>query len=835
MLTIRRYATLPPIVNGYELDDQFSVVVPVARTNLCQNPSFETNTTNWTAIGGSIARTTAQQYHGAYSLAITPTAATTDGARFDTVSLTAGSLYAYSAKVLGQAGRTYRLALETTGAVELASVVFVATGRWQWIVGYYAETSTTTRRLTVRKSGGTDILLFYIDGAQVEAIAAGELASTYIDGSQQGFVPNQNPVAYYWNGTPHASTSARSGLTRAGGMVIPFKQFGFLLAAVIGLGMAAPQNTAVEYARIDGGYDDFTRKPTRQFTLSGQIQGGLDYLQLRQYRGGLGRLFDRDLVAQDQRLLLKREVIDPCGTVQSGTCQIPAKYQSGLPGNTDNQVSEQVALTFVNYLPAVLADGESGGALTVQLSVTNAKGIVQRSAAGVWSSLGTGLTAGVAPEVSAIARGLDGSIYVGGAFTDAGSSGADNIAKWDGTTWSVLGSATALNGPVLALAVGPDGALYVGGGFTNASGIAAADYIAKWDGSVWTALGTGASALGNVHALAFGPDGTLYAGGEFTSMGGVANTAGIAKWDGSVWTAMGTGAGAGGVSAIATRGTTVIAGGGFVSMGGVANTNGLAKWNGSVWASMTTGMVGGQPFALAFGPNNLLYIGGSFTTISGLSLPYLVQWNGVSFTGGAPLNGLVQAIAIESTGVVHIGGQFTTVNGITFPDRMAKLIGQTFVPEDIDLPGVALIESFLALGDGTLYVGGTYTGTASAAGVTTITNPGTARSYPIIIINGPSSGTARIYSIVNYTTGRGIYLNLTLSLGEVATLVFTPDNLSFQSTFQGDISSTIMGGSNTADFFLQPGANSIAFLSASSTVVATLYYRPAFINLDDVP
>ncbi len=40
-------------------------------------------------------------------------------------------------------------------------------------------------------------------------------------------------------------------------------------------------------------------------------------------------------------------------------------------------------------------------------------------------------------------------------------------------------------------------------------------------------------------------------------------------------------------------------------------------------------------------------------------------------------------------------------------------------------------------------------------------------------------------------------------------MVFQPDGLSFTSTFQGNIASAILSGSNVADFFLQPGANAI--------------------------
>ena len=141
----------------------------------------------------------------------------------------------------------------------------------------------------------------------------------------------------------------------------------------------------------------------------------------------------------------------------------------------------------------------------------------------------------------------------------------------------------------------------------------------------------------------------------------------------------------------------------------------------------------------------------------------------------------------------------------------------------------------LSLPNGQFYQGTINGGTAIGPGTTTVTNTGTARSYPTLTILGPSSGTARIYSLVNATTGRSIYLNLTINAGETCRFVFQPDNLSFTSDFQGNIASSILGGSNEADFFLQPGANAIAFLSASSTVTATMTWRPAYASLDDVP
>jgi hypothetical protein len=188
-------------------------------------------------------------------------------------------------------------------------------------------------------------------------------------------------------------------------------------------------------------------------------------------------------------------------------------------------------------------------------------------------SLGSG--GSLSCTVSAIAVGVNGSIYAGGNFTSMG--GAPNtrgIAKWDGSSWSALGTG-AQDGSVLAIAVSLDGSIYAGGTFTSIGGVAA-NYIAKWNGSIWSVLGTGANNC--VRALAVGIDGSIYAGGDFTSIGGVAANR-IAKWYGSSWSALGNG-GDSAVHALAVGlDGCVYAGGDFTLMNGVANTRCVAKIN----------------------------------------------------------------------------------------------------------------------------------------------------------------------------------------------------------------------------------------------------------------
>ena len=185
------------------------------------------------------------------------------------------------------------------------------------------------------------------------------------------------------------------------------------------------------------------------------------------------------------------------------------------------------------------------------------------------------------------------NLYAGGYFTTAGGVPANNIAKWNGSAWSALGSGYERRS-VRALAVSGTN-LYAGGYFTTAGGVPA-NYIAKWNGSAWSALGSGMN--GAVSALAVsGTD--LYAGGYFTTAGGVAAN-NIAKWNGSAWSALGSGLERSTSVALAVSGTNLYAGGGFTTAGGVP-ANYIAKWDGSAWSALGSGMSGEVPVRVCAG------------------------------------------------------------------------------------------------------------------------------------------------------------------------------------------------------------------------------------------
>lgn len=115
-----------------------------------------------------------------------------------------------------------------------------------------------------------------------------------------------------------------------------------------------------------------------------------------------------------------------------------------------------------------------------------------------------------------------GELYAGGYFNvlESGSTTANNIAKWDGTKWSVIkgpgvGLASSSVNPVRSL-LEYKGKLYVGGHFF-AAGQVAAPNLATWDGTDWKNADLGTDDVINAMTV-YG--GNLIVAGNFSKAGG---------------------------------------------------------------------------------------------------------------------------------------------------------------------------------------------------------------------------------------------------------------------------------------------------------------------------
>ncbi len=357
----------------------------------------------------------------------------------------------------------------------------------------------------------------------------------------------------------------------------------------------------------------------------------------------------------------------------------------------------------------VSALAASGTDLYVGGLFTNAAGIGANNIAkwnGTnWSVLGTGLN----NQVTALAvSGTD--LYVGGGFQTAGGISATNIAKWNPTTgWSALGSGVGKGAGfdyVGVLAV--SGAnLYVGGEFTNAGSIGATR-VAKWNGSSWSALGSGVGYFVSTLAV-LGTD--LYVGGGFRTAGGISIT-NVAKWNGSSWSALGVGLGKGAlldfdVLSLAVSGSDLYVGGAFALAGG-NDANNVAKWNPTTgWSALQLAALNSLVKAVAVSGSDL-YVGGTFTTAGLSNANFVAKWNGTAWSPlGSGLNGIVNALAVSGSNL-YVGGAFTTAGGGA-ASRVAKWDGSAWSTLGVGVNnGVANDVYTMTLSGSDLYVGGLF-------------------------------------------------------------------------------------------------------------------------------
>ncbi len=356
-----------------------------------------------------------------------------------------------------------------------------------------------------------------------------------------------------------------------------------------------------------------------------------------------------------------------------------------------------------NYVSAIAVSGSNiyiGGWFTKVGDVS--ANYVAKWDGSTWSPLGSGMN----NYVYALAV-IDSNLYAGGLFSTAGGVSASNIARWNGSGWSPLGSGTS--GAVQALAaIGSD--LYAGGYFTLAGGVTV-NYVARWNGSNWSALGSGMNST--VYALA--ASGTkLYVGGSFTAADTIIAHY-VAVYDGSGWASLGSGTNYT-VTALAANADTVYAGGGFTTAGSVAAIR-IAKWNGSSWSALGSGLNNTPESILLNGTD--VFVGGLFFTAGGTSASRIARWDGSSWhslgtgmSGG--LNPTVFALAFAG-GYLYAGGDFTSA-GNAAAGRLARWDGSSWSSLLTGLGMDQPVRAFVVMG-GNLYIGGDFVAAAGLGSV----------------------------------------------------------------------------------------------------------------------
>lgn len=286
-----------------------------------------------------------------------------------------------------------------------------------------------------------------------------------------------------------------------------------------------------------------------------------------------------------------------------------------------------------------------------------------------WSQIGS---IQAQAELHAVLELPNGDLLVGGEFQAIGphpTLPATGLAAWNGTQWYSLGLPPSLGGTptIRTLLLRPNGDLVVGGSWGGGWGIPR-EYIARFDGSQWHPFGPGFDAM--VYDLGTLPNGDLCALGYF-QFAGPLRVNGIARWDGSAWRAFGAGLqnsvgpGLGYRGLLLPDGDLLVSG--MFSVAGNTPAAGLARWNGSSWQAPLPGQWGGGEMAWLHSGKIAMSTGGpTFLSFVQTSCPARVT----AVASGC--NGPGAAMTAFGTGLPWAGATFhshtdgVAANGLAF-------------------------------------------------------------------------------------------------------------------------------------------------------------------------
>lgn len=785
----------------------YHMILPVAGTNLVSNPSAELNATGWAGtVSGNANRQAGTATFGGWAIGGTPAAGANSGITYGTVAVAAGS-YTVSAYIFGGSGSVYSIGMKGTGAgaAFVGSTIGTTGGTWHRYSFSYGESGAQQRLFAViKRTAGVDP--FFVDGVQVEG---GTFQTTYIDGNQDGCI---------WNGAPNASTSQRSGTSRLGGTVVDLQSLGLTVLEHGGVGMPPVSNITQEYAIADGALWQRQRATSRVLTLTG-LMSGTTWQGLHAIRANVVNALkiDRSPNPQPVRLLY---------TGNGGTSTIDAYYDGGMSFDSRSGFSETAAVRLLAPDPYWYATTDDGTALAPQVLFGSANHIVYRDPAGRWGTLannGTSLIYSPSPtltEVFGIAA-TQGSVYVVGQFGTAGGTAANNVAVFSGGNWGTLRN--GLNNNASSVVRTADGTVYVGGGFNAANGTTALR-IAFFVNNNWGTLPTGGVGGNSVNTFLAAPTGTLFLGGDFGDVGGTASANIGMLVNGQFGTL--TGGTLNSIVSTLAYGPegAIYVGGQFGSAGGTGNAGSVARWNGA-WGTLRGGG-NGNTGGLAVAPNGLIYATGGFTVMGGGSALRAAAWNGNQWQAlGAGLDAIGREVVTLPTGQAYIVGQFGSAGGVALPDGAAAWNGAAWTPFDFDSETFVRFNYITSDEAGTVYLGGNFYGSAQAAAITTVVNDGAAVAYPVAVIRNTGATAARLYQLLNTTTGDNLWFNIAVQPNETLTLDLRNGQKTFTSNLRGNMLGVVLPGSNLTTWRITPGTNTLSVFAASGSVETTFYWR----------
>jgi len=331
------------------------------------------------------------------------------------------------------------------------------------------------------------------------------------------------------------------------------------------------------------------------------------------------------------------------------------------------------------------------------------------------------------------------ALYVAGEFASIDGVAASNIARWDGHTWSPVGS--GLGAEILSLAIfdaGNGPRLYAGGfyGIVGLSETLAVwdgsswnevegspyswvsqlavsdvagthelyatspipDYVTRWDGQTWRPVGEGlASVAWDMEVFDDGSGEALYAGGFLSA---------LMAFDGIEWRSVGD-SGFVDSTILALQqfddgsGGALYVGGAFTRVPGIIDAPHVARWDGAAWSTVGDGFDDDVTALAVFddGSGEALYAAGDFTHSGAAPVSHFARWNGAAWEpvlggldGGA--SEMIPFTGADGRTSLVVAGEFASAGGAPAPSIVA--ISACPCPADLDGNGVLNLDDINA-------------------------------------------------------------------------------------------------------------------------------------------
>lgn len=596
---------------------------------------------------------------------------------------------------------------------------------------------------------------------------------------------------------PCANVGAVSIVSPAGA-VANLNALGCKVAAYTGLGMAPIENITTPYGILGGSLLQRTVTRSRLIALAIVVQAGnYPYVQ-KAIQSVINQVAPSNSQQIAADLKLRFQLISYNGQTAGLVLDTPVVYNGGLEGSVSGLYEERFTLFFLDLNPPDTVEAAAQQpSLSYSATAPGSFGqIAYRTATGAWTFIGT--PQGARP--SALAYSPSGDLYYGTEWEGVGPGG--HIMNRSGTMNQLVTITAGGDGRVYALVFDSQGRLYAGGKFNNPQ-----NWIMFYNGASWQPVG--ATLNGIVFHIAFDNAGNLYAAGQFTTPTGRAG-----MWNGASWAALGTGFNGDVYDIVKGLDGFMYFAGAFTTANGVT-VNYVARWTGTTFVSLGGGM-NNSVYGLAVMPDGRIIATGVFTTAGGVTVNGVAVWNGQqwqSLNGGVNSNLLKAAVNPLNNDIYGYGPATASIVG-TYPlTNLTKFNGSLWLPQDA-LPTHDTNEDraiAIRSTDGEIAV---TTYTAVPYGPQNILPyTGTADCFPQIKFTGPG----QLYCITNYATGKAIYFNYLLLVGETATLTNGPNGISFVSSFFGNVLGRILPGSDLTVFGLIPGNNYIVPFIRSGT------------------